>query len=545
MHDMSTLQSIKTTAQQLTESSLVLTIPNAEFPLGVYANSFNVDAQPTNQPMSEELTASVESGFEEINQEQVVTEEEENEALIQNVDASLAKITFNTQNVIIPAIDSMVRDYNERQGASVAADVRADIFNYDPIHSDPRLTAHVERYANIRPMAQYRTFILGGMTTEAIIEMVAHGNPHLDQDQVVNWLLKVSPETIDRTYSALFNGHRSLTVQDLPFIAGGNFPFSVDALTLAYFICGHLTENPVNVVGESIDINEWTQTLRLLHEMLGGYLMRAYMQRAQQRQEGVLILATDARNPVENRRVVVTLNGDITEAWLAAGGDIQAALGVAVDSPGVVTIARISERADFYVKRWLAVYPLIKQSAFDHASRARRQDMADAFVMQSKEGSLGDRYINDLPQRLNDAMRQLREDDLKNPFTAFARLVCALYFPESTYWEYLCIMDEFGKNYPDASRRELFTQANISLTAIWLASQIQVERFTPQVDAMPAQQPLEEPSGGEAEAAIGDASMGEGPLAEEPEPAPDVDPVGGEEPAEGEEPGLEGHSGKR
>lgn len=517
MHDMSTLQSIKMTAQQLTESSLVLTIPNAEFPLGVYANSFNVDAAPTNEPLTEELTASVESGFEEINQEQVVTEEEENESLIQNVDASLAKIQFNTQNVIIPAIDSMVRDYNERQSASVAADVRADIFNYDPIHGDPRVTAHVERYANVRPLGQYRTFILPGATTEGIIEMVSVNNPHLDQDQVVNWLLKVSPETIDRTYSALFNGQRMLAVNDLPFIAGGNFPFSVDSLTLAYFLCGHLTENPMDVVGESVDINEWTQTLRLLHEMLGSYLMRAYIQRAQQRQEGVLILATDARNPVENRRVVVTLNGDITDAWIAAGGDIQAALGVAVDTPGIVTISRIAERSDHYVKRWLAVYPLIKQAAFDQASRTRRKDMADAFVMQSREGSLGDRYINELPQRLNDAMRQLREDDLKNPFTAFARLVCSLYFPESTYWDYLCIMDEFGKNYPDASRRELFTQANISLTAIWLASQMTVERFTPQVDAMPAQQALEEPTGGEAEAAFGEASTGEGPLTEEPE----------------------------
>ncbi|MFO5452946.1 hypothetical protein ACLBO7_30810, partial [Klebsiella pneumoniae] len=62
--------------------------------------------------LSEELEASVEEFFEEANQEQPVSVEEEQEALIAHVCSSLQKIQFNTQNVICPAIGYMVRFFN-------------------------------------------------------------------------------------------------------------------------------------------------------------------------------------------------------------------------------------------------------------------------------------------------------------------------------------------------------------------------------------------------------------------------------------------------
>jgi hypothetical protein len=529
--DSTTLQSVRLTAQQLTENSQVLVIPNPEFPLARFADTFNVDAAPTNEPVTPELTAAVEEHFEEINQEELPHEEDDKEALISMVTASLAKVQFNTSNVIVPSIDSMVRDFNERQQASNEADVRIDIFNYDPIHSDPRLTTHVQSYANVNPQAEYRSFTLRPASTESIIDMVSINNPHLEREQVVEWLLKVQPEVIDSVYASLFHNGNGVSPSNLPFVVGGNAPFNIDALALAYFLCGHLTENPADVVGQSVDLDEWAHTMRMLHEMLGSYLLRAYLRRAEDRQNQVLVLRSDARSPVENRRVIVILNGDLAQEWQAAGGDANVILGCAVDDGGAQTIPRLNEKADRYRQRWMAIYPLIRQSAADQAARNRRTDMVEAFFAQAQFGTLAEYGVTDLRERLAQSIRSLREKEIENEYEGFARLICAIYFPEPTYYDYLQLMQQYGEQWPEASRRELSTQSLLTLVAIWIAQQIKVERYTPVVDAPAPVQQLEEPTGGEATDAIGDASTGEGPLADEPDAADGDDATGDDDQA--------------
>lgn len=511
-----TIQSVKQIAQQLTESNQVLVVTNPEFPIAQFADGYAVDAQPTNTEVTNEMTASVEEFFEENNEELPVTVEEDNHDLATLVAAALGKVQYNVANVICPGIDSMVRDFNERQKTSTSADIRADVFNYDPIHSEPRLTSHLQNYASVNPQPEYRTFILGAQTAEQIIEMVSINNPHAEREQITEWLLKVEPETITRTYSDLFGRNRVVKAADIPFLVGTNAPFNVDALLLAYFLCGHLGENPQDVISESVTDEDWTHVLRLLHEMLGAYLLRAYQRRANDVKNGVLVLRAESANAIENRRLVVYINGDVEPQWKAANGDISEVLGSAMESEGQQTLARLQERKAYFVQKFQAVYPLIQQAARDNADRSRRKDMIEAFLSQATQGSLGELQVEELRDKVVDAIRSVRPEQLCNEFIAFGQLICRVYFPESIYWEFMELMDRAGQEAPEASRRELSTQALLTLYAVWAAQQVRVERYKPEVvEAAPA--PLEEPTGDEAEEAIADAAVGEGPLVEEPE----------------------------
>lgn len=532
-----TVQSVKLIAQQLTEGSQVLVVPNPEFPIAQFASGYAVDEAPTGAPVSEELVTSVEDHFTEMNEEQPITVEEDNKDMVGLVAAALGKIQFNVSNVVVPGIDSMVRDFNERQKISTSADIRADIFKYDPLHSEPRLTSHLQNYANVTPAASYRTFILPGQGVEQIIEMVSINNPHAEREQITEWLLSVDPEVISRTYADLFNRNKAVTVGELEFVVGTNTPFNIDALLLAYFLCGHLGENPVDAISESVTYEEWIHVLRLLHEMLGAYLLRAYQRRAEDQTKGVLILRSDAANAIENRRLVVWLNGDVEPQWRAAKGDLSVVLGSALEESGPQTLDRLEERKAYFIQKFQNVYPLIQQAAMDNAERSRRKDIIEAFLSQAEQGTLAELQVDGLRDKVVDAIRAVRPEHLENEYVAFGQLICRIYFPESTYWDYMVLMDKAGKDYPDASRRELSTQALLSLYAIWAASQIQVDRFKPEVvDAPPAA--LEEPTVGEAEEAIGDAATGEGPLVEETDP--EVDALDEEDDVS-----TEAYSGKR
>jgi len=519
----STVQSVKLIAQQLTESSQVLVVPNPEFPVAQFAQGYTPDQAPTNTEVTPEMTAAVEDHFEEMNEDTVITEEEVGTDLVSLVSGALAKIQYNVNNVIVPSVDSMVRDFNERQQTSTSADIRADIFRYNAIHSEPRLTSHLQNYGAVNPQANYRTFILNAASVEEIIEMVSINNPHAEREQVTEWLLTVDPEVISQTYSSLFNRNKAVAVADLPFIAATNAPFNVDALVLAYFLCGHLSENPCDVVAESVTEEEWYHTLRMLHEMLGAYVLRAYTRRADDMRNGVLILRSESSNAIEIRRLVVYLNGDGEPQWKAANGDLSAVLGSALESEGSQTIARLAERQTYFIQKFQAVYPLIQSAADDNAERNRRKDMIEAFCAQAVQGTLGDLQVDGLREKAQDAIRGVRPEQLCNEFMAFGKLICSVYFPESTYWDYMCTMDQCSKeSNGDVGVRERSTQALFSLYAAWAAGQLRVERFTPEVNEQPAQ-PLEEPTGGEAEAAIGDAATGEGPLVEDGDEETELD----------------------
>ena len=544
MFNPDTLDAVRDAAQTLTEQERVLTIPNAEFPLAVYADGFNCESEGNQVAMSDDLAVAVEDHFVEHNVEAPANVNEEREALIANMHTAIAKIQFNTQNVIIPAIKAMATDYASRQNVTGQADCDVSTFNYDPIHNDPRLVNHIQtRYARVRPLPEYRTFMLRPIDAAAIIEMVSVNNPHLDQEQVTEWALRIPSQRIESVWSELFGEARGITVSNLSFINPNEFPFNLDELTLAYFICGHYIENPQDVPGESVTVEEWEQTTRLLHEMLGFYIIRAYENRLEMRESNTLVLRYDAHRPIENRRVTVVLNGDVAESWLIKGGSVEALLGAAIDGGNVVLAQAIDARSDYYIKRWTATYPLIKQAAMDHAESRRRQDVIDTFLSKVSNGPLAEKQIGNVSEILSSAMRYVRGEDLDNPYSVFCNLICRTYYTEPMYKMYLDAIDEYGQHFPGAELAELNTQALISLIAIFQAQQIKVEAFNPDVDPnaklpQPEQveesEELSEPTGEEVSEAVGDAVEGEGPLAETPE-AEEVDPYSDDETESSEE----------
>lgn len=540
MFNSDTLDVVRDAARTFTEQGQVLTIPNPEFPLAVFADGYNCEAEGNQIGMSDELAASVEDHFEEINQEAPENVGEERENLISNMHTAIAKVQFNTQNVIIPALKAMASDYASRQTVSSQPDCEVDTFIYDPIHNDPRLVNHVQtRYARVRPLPEYRTFILKPIEAAAIIEMVAVNNPHLDQEQVTEWALKIPAQRIEAVWSELFGTHRGITVSNLSFLNPNAFPFNVDELTLAYFICGHYIENPQEVPTESVTMEEWTQVVQLLHEVLGFYLLRAYGNRADARQSNVLVLRYVGDRPVENRRVRVTLNGDVSEAWLLKGGSVEALLGAAIDGGNVVHAEGVDAKADYYIRRWTATYPLIKQAALDHSEARRRQDVIDTFVYQAGLDPL--RELNDgknVREKLAEGMRYVRSEQLENPYNVFGTLITNVFFTEPMYKLYLDTIDEYGQNFPAADLRELSTQALISLVAIFQAQQIKVETFNPDVDPE-AKLPVPEAVDETVEDEVVSEDGLEEPVVEEASPAEDdpyaEEPVVEETPSETEE----------
>ena len=253
-------------------------------------------------------------------------------------------------------------------------------------------------------------------------------------------------------------------------------------ITLAYFLCGHYMENPQVVQGMDVSGPEWTIVMQMMHECFGFYLGRAYLNRLDMRERGELILRNEATNPIETRRAVVIVNNDVSAPWLNAGGDIQAILGAAVENPGITNVEAISKNSDAYVRRWLSIYPLIKQAAIDYADRHIRNDVITTFLRMARETSLKDITVDEVDLRMQAAMRTLSRDDLRNAYKTFSTLIVEVYYPNSNYKAFLEAIDEYGEDFPGATIRELNTQAIITLTAIFLAKQVKSEKFEPEID---------------------------------------------------------------
>lgn len=477
------LNAVRDAAQILTREGKVLTFTSTEFPLAVFADSYNVDEPAKPVEMTDELAASVEDHFEEVNEDSIAPVDESREALIENTHLGLSKTLFTTNNIIIPAIKDMHSYYSGLQSQSAQPEYRVEPFIYNEIHNSPVLVNHVNtRYSRVRPLQEYKTFRLEPIGADQIIEAVAVNNPHLEQEEVTEWALQMGSTTVENVWLSLFGSGNVVSMNSLPYLQLVAAPFNIDELTLAYFLCGQYMENPVAVPGQDVGIDEWTVTMQLLHECFGFYLARAYALRAEQRETGVLILRNEASDPINTRRAVVIVNNDVSAPWLVAGGDIQAVLGAAIDNPGLVHLEAIEKGREGFIKRWLAMYPLIKQAAIDYADRRSRDDVVATFLHMGRTTALKDLPIEELNSRMLAALRLLSREDLRNPYKTFSTLIVEVYFPNSNYKLFLEAIDEYGQDFPGATLRELNTQAIITLTAIFLAKQIKVEGYVPDID---------------------------------------------------------------
>lgn len=476
-----TINAVRDAAQMLTRDGKVLTFASNEYPLAQFANSYNVDEAPQDVELTDELAVSVENHLEEVNAETLPIEQDTRAALIENVHLGLSKTLFTTNNVIIPAIKDMHSFFANLQARTSQPEYRVEPFIYAAIHDSPVLVNHVNTsYSSVRPLQAYTTYRLPPVSADQIIEDISVNNPHLEQEEVTEWALQLGAERLERVWESLFGSDGEVNINALPYMSLQAQPFNVDDIALAYFLCGNYMHNPVNVPG--VDVGTWTTKMELMHECFGFYLGRAYMLRADQRERGELILRNEATNPIDTRRAVVIVNNDVSGPWLIAGGDIQAVLGAAVDNPGITMLEQIERGREQYIKRWLTIYPLIKQAAIDYADRQTRNDVITTFLAMARDGALKDYPIDQIDLRMQAALRKLGRDDLKNAYKTFATLIVDVYFPDSNYKLFLEAIDEYGQDFPGATLRELSTQAIITLTAIFLAKQITVGSYTAIID---------------------------------------------------------------
>lgn len=482
MYQSETMDAVRDAAQTLTREGKVLTMGNPEFPLAVFADTYKVDAEPTNTTLPDEEIVAVEEHFDEINQDTTPAEDDSREGIVANLGQAVAKVQFNTTNVIIPAIRAMHQTYASMQAASCQPEYSVKAWRYLAPHNSTTLVNHINtRYTTVRPKDTYKSFQLEGQSAEAIIEMMAVNNPHLEQEEVTEWALEVGSARIEAVWNSLFTTAHVMP-GGLSYLSAQSAPFNVDDILIAYLICGHYIDNPVVVPDMSVDLEEWEHTMKLLHEMFGFYLMRAYVRRADMREQGVMILKNEATNPIATRKAVVTVNGDVFDPWVVGGGDIQAILGAAVENTGVTDVKYLDAAAHKFIERWHEVYPLIQQAAIDYSDRQRMSNVITAFREVGRSELLKDRYTPEMEHGLIEALRYVRRDDYENPYKVFSNLVCRVYFPESTYLEYLDAIDQHGQTFTKATIRELATQAMISLVAIFQAKQIKVEGFIPEID---------------------------------------------------------------
>lgn len=489
----STLPVVTPVAQSITESNRRLVVKNDQYPLAVVASMYANPVEPNGTAFDQNLAVATEALVESANAVMPENASEEYQRITNLLGNSLRSITFNARNQIVPTVDALVERYNQRSGEIMAPKLEVRVFDYHDIHNDPRLVNHVmENYAQVQVKPSYRSFLLPEASAEQIISLVAQNNPHLDQEQVTDWLLHVTPDKLTGVWRSLFGQSRSLDPNKLDFLIVARLPETIDEIAVAYCLTGHLAEHPVEEPGESVALEEWSRALLELHQLFGAYLVHAYQMRAQAIQEQKLIIDAQARNPVANRSVSVLVNGDVYRDWLEAGGEVELLLGAAVYAPNLTTAPQLQERHDL-IEQWHKLYPLIHDACLDHAVRQKRQIMEELLMHTGGEVNtlLPPIDYKELVEHVPVAMRQLSEEDLENPYLAFTKVVCQVYYPTGSYLNFLKAMNGMAKDHPGNSGRELALRALIEVTADWLAEQIKVETFTPLVKPAPAEAALE------------------------------------------------------
>lgn len=481
MYQSETMDAVRDAAETLTREGKVLTTGNPEFPLAVFADTYKVDAEPTNSELPPEEVVAIEEHFDEMNQESTSSEDDQRESIVSNLYTAVAKVQFNTTNIIIPAIKAMHKQYAGMQSTASEPEYAVRAWRYLAPHNSASLVNHInQRYTTVQPKDSLRSYHLETQTADAIIEMMAVNNPHLDQEEITEWALQVGSERLEAVWTSIFGSGGVVIPSGLTYLSAMSAPFNVDEILAAYFMCGHYIDNPVSGVDASID--EWEHTMKVLHEMFGFYLTRAYTRRADQREQGLMILTNEAVNPIDTRRAVVVCNGDVYDPWIIAGGDIQTILGACVENTGITDARHLDANAPKFIARWHAIYPMIKQAAIDFSDRQCINNVIEAFREVARSELLKERYTEESEANLIEALRYIRRSDYENPYKVFSSLICRVYFPEATYLEYLDAIDQYGQDFPKASVRELATQAMITLVAIFQAKQIVTEMFTPEID---------------------------------------------------------------
>lgn len=479
MYQPNTLNSIAPLAQALTQARLVLSVAEPSYPLQAMVNAYGNPVEGDQRSLSTTAMQIAQEDFEEANANPTDEDGEVVDRLAKLMATGMLAITHNARNVIVPAVNAYVEAFNARQADGVQPKIEISVFNYDPVHDDPRLVNHVAgRYSQVALRPSYRTFMLPKATAEQVIEMVSNNNPHLDPPQVVEWLLKVGAETIANVWGQLFSTS-ALDPLTLPLAQRQRLPYSVDEVLLAYCLVGHLAQNPTDVPGESVDEGEWTNAMQKMHEYFGALLLNAYSRRADQLKRDVLVLKSDGNDPIGRRTVEVVANGDTYGPWLEQGGDVQVLLGGAILNPSATRAADFAQHGDAFLAKWLQIYPLLCQALADDVVRKRREDLLVIMSSPNKDTAniLPQISYSELVERLRATLRQVRDKDFENVFLVVTKLVCEAYFPNPAYASFLAEMEIAAKIHGGSDVRSLAAVALIAVGGDWLRSQMRLTEY--------------------------------------------------------------------
>jgi hypothetical protein len=480
------VKSVSPTARALTEGGRLVAFKSFNAPATQVANAYQSAVKPNRLRFSERVSQESEDQFVQANEVVVGADQATIDDQVSSLTRAVQAMTYTARNVIVPTVDALVNQFASKQTLATQPNVSVDRFKYHDVHSAPSLLNHVSsKYTNVQPRSEFRTFILTPLSPEAIISLVSEGNPHIDSAQVVEWLLGMGADRINAVWSKLYGTARLFDHSTAPWMQQRNWPVMIDELLLAYCLTGALREHPQDPTGESVDLKEWELALGILHELLGSKLLQAYNARAQDVKAQRMVLATDATDPMRTGQVSVLVNGDVYPAWLAAGGDVQALLGVAVFEPAVRTVPQVNAIAGDLVARWTDYYPLLRQSCIDNALRGRRRDVVDVFLSNSVPAVEGLPVMDEgvVRSRLDAELRVIDDEAYDKPCQLFAGLVCRVYYPtQPLYYGFMRSMDRYARVHPNASGRELAIEATIELVATWLAGQVTTVAFTPDID---------------------------------------------------------------
>jgi hypothetical protein len=480
------VKSVSPAARTLTEGGRLVAFKSLFAPATQVANAYQSSVKPSRLRFSERVALESEEQFTSANDTVVGADAATIDDQTAQLTRAVQAMVYNSRNVIVPTIDSLVNQFVSKQSSSVQPNVSVNVFKYHDVHSAPALVNHVaSKYADVQAQAEYRTFILNALSPEAIVSLVAENNPHLDQTQVVEWLLEMGADRIAAVWAKLYGTSRIFDFTTASWMQSANWPVQIDELLLAYCLTGALREAPQEVTGESVDLPAWENALGNLHELLGSVLLKAYTFRAQDTRNQRLVLATDAKDAMRTGQVTVLANGDVYSAWLAAGGSIEALLAVAVYEPGLKTVPQVNAQAEDLAARWAKYYPVLRQACADNALRDRRKDVVSVFLNSETPGVEGLPALDAgvAADRLDAELRVIEDEAYEKPYLLFAGLVCRIYYPnQPLYFGFMRSMERYAKVHPGASGRELAIEAIIELVATWLADQITTVKYTPDVD---------------------------------------------------------------
>lgn len=475
MYKPSTLAVAKPVVDALYVAGIALKPKAAGYPVGVLADHYHVNITPTHTDLTPEQRVDLKNHFSKCNEVQHQTSEQEFDQLVELAAHGLTRMLTTVQQVIVPFCKVIKSDFEVMVQRDGIPDISVTPFVYHAIHADSGLVEHVQHnYARVELQPQYRTFLMDRPSLDTLQDWVCR-NTHVADESIKGWFAGLSAEVIDSTWYSLFDTDRSVDLATHYLFNRNQCPTNVDALLLAYFLTIYLATEPQDVKGESVSLEEWESAFQRLHNYFGATLGYAYQRRAQAVRQTKIILSSRVGTPEEGR-IHVVVNGDTWTQWTESGGDVKQVLGAVLVDPARKHAKDLDDAKESLITAWDRKHYIYKSIKADKFSRARRSVLTD--LLAGKYA--GAEYSDHLPPLTDEVIRDragkylatVTDKGLECTATVVKDLICAVWYPDTPYCEFLNVMERMGKEHVGMAPREVALFSTAEMLAQWLAKQI-------------------------------------------------------------------------